>query len=1031
MNLAQYSIQHKVVSWMFALILLIGGIVSYDGLGRLEDPSFTLKTAMIITNYPGASPEQVEEEVSYPIENALQQLPYVDYVTSISSAGLSQVTVEMKNHYRQKDLKQIWDELRSKISDLSPRLPPGVQPSQIMDDFGDVFGILLAVTGEGYSYEELKDYVDFLRRELVLVPGVGKVSIAGEQQEQVVVEISRNKLSALGISADRIYQLLQTQNQVSNSGSIKIGSEYIRLHPSGEFKDVSELQNLIISNPGSSNLIYLGDVAKVRRDYADVPQNITHYNQRQTLLIGVSFSSGVNVVEVGAQLDHRMQALEYVRPIGMEVNHVYNQPNEVDQSMSDFMLSLAEAVAIVILVLLVFMGLRSGLLIGLILLLTVLGTFIFMKLSGIDLQRISLGALIIALGMLVDNAIVVTEGILIGLKQGKTKLQAAIEIVKQTQLPLLGATVIAIAAFAPIGLSSHATGEFAGSMFWVLLISLLLSWLTAITLTPFFADLMFKENPQSQNTKDPNNLGNPDTNAESELYQGALFNAYGALLNLAMTHRMKTMLLMVILLVLALFGMGMVKQSFFPASNTPMFYLDYWRVQGSDIRETQKDIESIQKYLAGKERVKQVTSTTGRGAPRFMLTYTPEKSYAAYGQLVIRVENRQAINPVIKDLRGYMQGNYPQAEFKIKRMEIGPSTDAKIEARFSGPDPDVLRYLASEAQTILQQDTGAHNVRHDWRQRTKVIRPQFNEAMGRRVGISKQDLDQLLLSSFSGKQVGLYRDGTQLLPIVARPPENERLNVDSLPDLQIYSQVTKNYVPMAQVVSGFDTDWEDSLIMRRDRKRTITVKADHDVLGDETPASVFNRVRPAIEAIPLPAGYTMEWGGEFETSSDAQAALFGGLPMGYLAMFAITILLFNSLKTPLVIWATVPLAVIGVAFGLLVMQAPFSFMALLGMLSLTGMLIKNGIVLADQISLELENGKEPYWAVFDSALSRMRPVAMAAITTILGMIPLLFDAFFISMAVTIMFGLAFATVLTLIVVPVLYAMVYKISQRVT
>ena len=1025
MNLAQYSIEKKVVSWMFALILLIGGITSYNGLGRLEDPSFTLKTAMIITAYPGASPEQVEEEVSYPIENALQQLAYVDYVTSISSAGLSQVTVEMKNHYRKKDLKQIWDELRSKISDLSPRLPPGVQPSQIMDDFGDVYGILLAVTGDGYSYEELKDYVDLLRRELVLVKGIGKVSIAGEQQEQVVVEISRNKLSALGISPSRIYQLLQTQNQVSNSGSIKIGSEYIRLHPSGEFQDVSELQNLIISNPGSSSLIYLGDVAKVRRDYADVPKNITNYNQQQALLIGVSFSSGVNVVKVGEVLNKRMQELEYVRPIGMEVNHVYNQPAEVDQSMNDFMLSLAEAVAIVIFVLLIFMGLRSGLLIGLILLLTVLGTFIFMKLYGIDLQRISLGALIIALGMLVDNAIVVTEGILIGLKQGKTKLQASVEIVKQTQLPLLGATVIAIAAFAPIGLSSHATGEFAGSMFWVLLISLLLSWLTAITLTPFFADLMFKEAAGKGGVKQSEN------NEEQELYQGALFNAYKSLLNLCMTHRVKTMLLMVVLMLLAIFGMGLVKQSFFPASNTPMFYLDYWRVQGSDIRETQADVESIQAYLKDNKKVQQVTSTTGRGAPRFMLTYTPEKSYAAFGQLIIRVENREAINPVIKDLRHYMQGNYPQAEFKIKRMEIGPSTDAKIEARFSGPNPDVLRKLASDAQLVLQQEPGAHNIRHDWRQRTKVIRPQFNEAMGRRVGISKQDLDQVLLTSFSGKQVGLYRDGTQLLPIVARPPENERFNVDSLPDLQIYSQVTKSYVPLGQVVNGFETDWEDSLIMRRDRKRTITVKADHDVLGDETPASVFNRVRPLIEAIELPAGYKMEWGGEFETSSDAQAALFGGLPIGYLAMFAITVLLFNSLKTPLVIWATVPLAVIGVAFGLLVMQAPFSFMALLGMLSLTGMLIKNGIVLADQIGLELESGKEPYAAVFDSALSRMRPVAMAAITTILGMIPLLFDAFFISMAVTIMFGLAFATVLTLIVVPVLYTMVYKIPRKVS
>ena len=1018
MKLTEYSITNPVTSWMFALILLLGGIVSYNGLGRLEDPQFTLKMAMVTTNYPGASPAQVEEEVTYPIENALQQLPYVDFVTSISSTGLSQIIVEMKGTYRKDDLKQIWDELRRKVNDLTPSLPPGVMSPNVIDEFGDVYGVLLAVSGEGYSYEELKDYVDYLRRELVLIKGVGKVTVAGEQQEQVVVEIARNKLSALGISPDRIYQLLQTQNQVSNSGSIKIGSEYIRLHPTGEFQSVEELEGLLISNSGASELIYLGDVAKVSRTYAEVPQNITNYNNQQALLLGISFASGVNVVEIGERLEKRMGELEYVRPIGMEVSSVYNQPVEVDNSMQGFMLSLAEAVAIVIAVLLVFMGLKSGILIGLILMITVFGSFIFMKLFALDLQRISLGALIIALGMLVDNAIVITEGILIGIKKGQTKLQAALEITRQTNLPLLGATVIAITAFAPIGLSSDATGEFAGSLFWVLLISLLLSWVTAITLTPFFADLMFKESAGSYSEED-----------ETQLYKGVIFTAYKAILNFCMRFRVSTLLLMVVFFVAAVVGFGQVKQSFFPPSNTPMFYLDYWRFQGSDIRETQKDIEAIQAYLLTQESVEQVTTTAGRGAPRFMLTYAPEKSYAAFGQLIIRVENREALHSMMGKLRDYMSNNYPQAEFKIKQMEIGPSTDAKIEARFTGPDPDQLRKLAGQAMAILHADVGAHNIRHDWRQRTKVIRPQFNEAMGRRVGISKQDLDQLLLSSFSGQQVGLYREGTQLLPIMARAPQSERLTIDSLPELQIYSQAANAYVPIAQVTHGFKTDWEDSLILRRDRKRTLTVMADHDVLGDETAATLFGRVRPGIEAIDLPPGYKMEWGGEYESAGDAQAALFGGLPLGYLGMFVITVLLFNSIRAPLVIWATVPLALIGVSVGLLVMGAPFSFMALLGLLSLSGMLLKNGIVLVDQINLELSQGQDPYLAVFNSAVSRVRPVAMAAITTILGMIPLLFDVFFESMAVTIMFGLGFATVLTLVVVPVLFTLLYRIPYQ--
>jgi multidrug efflux pump subunit AcrB len=1022
MKLAKYSIKNRVTSWMFAFILLIGGIVSYYGLGRLEDPEFTLKQAMITTVYPGATPAQVEEEVTYPLENAIQQLPSVDFVTSISSAGFSQIMVEMKSTYRKADLKQIWDELRRKVNDLTPHLPPGVMAPNVIDDFGDVYGALFAVSGQGYSYEEIKDYVDYLRRELVLVKGVGKVTVAGEQQEQVVVEIARSKLAALGIPMTRIYQLLQTQNQVSNAGSVKIGDEYIRLHPSGEFNSVKELEYLIISNAGASELIYLGDVASVKRAYADVPQHITNYNNQQALLVGVSFSSGVNVVEIGADIEQKLKQLEYMRPIGMKVATVYNQPVEVDNSMQAFMLSLAQAVIIVIAVLLLFMGFKSGILIGLILLLTVLGTFMFMKLYQIDLQRISLGALIIALGMLVDNAIVITEGILIGLKKGQTKLQAAVAITQQTYLPLLGATIIAIVAFAPIGLSADATGEFAGSLFWVLLISLLLSWVTAITLTPFFADLMFKET----GTKTKAKQFNP--NEQQELYQGAIFTGYKALLSFCLRYRALTMLAMLGLFIGSLAGFSLVKQSFFPPSNTPMFYLDYWRYQGSDIRETQADIESIEQYLLNQNAVQQVTTSTGRGAPRFMLTYAPEKNYAAYGQLIVRVTGREAMATVMRDLLAYMNANYPQAQFKLKRMEIGPSTDAKIEVRFSGAEPDQLRQLAMQAMAVLQKDAGAHNIRHDWRERIKVIRPQFNEAMGRRVGVSKHDLDQLLLTNFSGQQVGLYREGTHLLPIVARPPEQERLNIDSLPELQIYSQAAQAYVPITQVVSKVSTDWEDSLIMRRDRKRTITVMADPDVLGDETAASLFNRVRAKIEEIPLPTGYSMAWGGEFESSSKAQAALFGGLPMGYLAMFIITVLLFNSLRASLVIWVTVPLAIIGVSIGLLVMGAPFSFMALLGLLSLSGMLVKNGIVLVDQINLELTQGKAPYQAVFDSAVSRVRPVAMAAITTILGMIPLLFDAFFESMAVTIMFGLGFATLLTLIVVPVFYTLLYQIRD---
>ncbi|MBR8843607.1 MULTISPECIES: efflux RND transporter permease subunit [unclassified Pseudoalteromonas] len=1018
MSLAKWSIENKVISWMFALLLLIAGAVSYLGLGQLEDPEFTLKKAMVVTMYPGASPQQVEEEVTFPIENAIQSLPYVDYVTSISSPGKSQITVEMKSKYRKKDLQQIWDELRRKVNDLSPKLPPGVMTPSVIDDFADVYGELYAITGEGYSYDELKDYVDFLKRELVLVEGVSKVTVAGEQQAQVIVEISTQKLSQLGIAPSYIFSLLQAQNTVSNAGKIRVGDESIRLHPTGEFTDVAELEGLLISKPGAKELIYLGDVAKVTREYAEVPNHITRFDQKRALLVGVSFTSGVNVVEVGKEIEHHLQQLEYQRPYGITINTVYNQPTEVETSVDGFIVSLLEAVAIVIIVLLIFMGVKSGILIGGILLITVLGTFIFMKIFAIDLQRISLGALIIALGMLVDNAIVVTEGILINIKRGQSKVKAAVNIVEQTKWPLLGATVIGITAFAPIGLSSDASGEFAGSLFWVLLISLLLSWVTAITLTPFFANMMFK-GPKEKSS---------DTSGEDDPYKGVIFTVYKSMLTFCLKNRAITIISMVLLLVAAVVGFKSVKQSFFPASNTPMFYVDYWHYQGADIRSTAQNVEKIESFLLADPMVNEVTATIGQGAPRFMLTYSPEKQYDAYGQLIVRVKDREAVVAMIAKLRDYELENELDGRLKIKRMEIGPSTDAKIEARFSGPDPVVLRQLAEEAKGIISQDDKAFNIRDNWRQRTKLVRPQFNELKARRLGISKSDLDQLLLTSVSGNKVGLYRDGTQLLPIIARSPEEERLNVENLGDLQIFSPVLSVYVPVSQIVDDFSVTWEDSLIMRRDRKRTITVMADHDVIGDETPAKLFARVKADIEAIELPQGYEMQWGGEYESSSKAKKAIFGSLPIGYLAMFMITVLLFNSVKKPLVIWSTVPLAIIGVTAGLVLLQAPFSFMALLGLLSLSGMLIKNGIVLMDQINIEIDSGKSPYQAVFDSGVSRVRPVSMAAITTILGMIPLLFDVFFQSMAVTIMFGLGFATILTLIVLPVLHCVYFGIEQ---
>ncbi|WP_425666653.1 efflux RND transporter permease subunit [Vibrio tubiashii] len=1014
-GIAAYFIRNRVISWMISLIFLIGGAAAFFGLGRLEDPAFTIKDAMVVTSYPGATPQQVEEEVTYPIEKAIQQLTYVDEVNSISSRGLSQITVSMKNNYGPDDLPQIWDELRRKVNDLKGQLPPGVNDPSVIDDFGDVYGILLAVTGDGYSYKELLDYVDYLRRELELIDGVSKVSVSGEQQEQVFIEISMKRLSTLGIAPNTVFNLLSTQNVVSDAGAIRIGDEYIRIHPTGEFKNVDQLGDLIITESGAQGLIYLKDVADITRGYVEVPSNIVTFNGELALNLGVSFAQGVNVVEVGQRFDRRLAELKYQQPVGVEISEIYSQPKEVDKSVSGFVVSLGQAVAIVIIVLLFFMGLRSGLLIGLILLLTVLGTFIFMKYFAIDLQRISLGALVIALGMLVDNAIVVVEGILIGTQKGRTRMQAATDIVTQTKWPLLGATVIAVTAFAPIGLSEDATGEYCGTLFSVLLISLMLSWFTAISLTPFFADIFFK----GQKFK--------HDGAESDPYNGMIFVVYKGFLEFCMKRAWLTVVVLILGLAASIVGFTQVKQSFFPSSTTPIFQADIWLPEGTDIRATNTKLKALESWLSDQEGVEHITTTAGKGLQRFMLTYAPEKSYAAYGEITTRVADYEQLASLMTNFRLHLEDKFPEINYKLKQIELGPGGGAKIEARIIGSDPTVLRGIAKQVEDIMHADPGTTNIRHDWRERTKVLEPQFNESQARRYGISKSDVDEFLAMSFSGKSIGVYRDGTTLMPIVARLPEDERVDIRNIEGMKIWSPALSEYIPLQQVTMGYDIRWEDPIIVRKNRKRMLTVFADPDLLGEETAATLQTRLMPQIEAIELPPGYSLEWGGEYESSGDAQESLFTTMPMGYLFMFLVTVFLFNSVKEPLIVWLTVPLAIIGVTTGLLALNTPFGFMALLGFLSLSGMLLKNGIVLLDQIEIEMHSGKDPYVAVVDAALSRVRPVCMAAITTILGMIPLLPDIFFKPMAVTIMFGLGFATVLTLIVVPVLYRLFHKVK----
>jgi multidrug efflux pump subunit AcrB len=1009
MNIAEFSIKKNVLTWLIVVICVVGGTFSYFNIGRFEDPEFTIKEALVKTYYPGATPKEVEQEVTDEIEKAAQQLPQLKRVKSISMPGMSEVTVVIQDKYTRHDLPQIWDELRRKINDVQSQLPPGVKPSIVYDDYGDVFGMLYAITGKGFSYKEIKKYADLIQRELYLVKGVGKINLTGIRQQAIFVDISRTKIAQMGISLEQIYKTLGQQNLVAESGSVRVGDEYIRISPTGEISSVKAIGNLLVYSNKSKKLIHLDDIAKVTRGYTEVPHYLAYYNGQPALIMGISIASGGNVVKIGDAVEKRIQELQSVIPAGIEINSVYEQPKVVTESIDNFMVSLLQALAIVIVVLLLFMGMRSGLIIAAILLLTVAGTLFVMYIFDIYFQRISLGALIIALGMLVDNAIVVAEGILIKVEQGIDKITASKEVVSQTMWPLFGATIVGILAFAAIGLSQDSTGEYTRTLFYVILISLLLSWFLAITVAPLFCYLFLKSGKQS--TTDP--------------YAGKFYQGYKKFLTFSLHRRWITVIIMLIMLFAAGYGFKFVKQSFFPDSTTPIFLLDYWRAQGTDIRSTRDDMLKIEKHLRNMPGITDVTLSVGNGMQRFMLVYTPEKLNSAYGQLIVEVKDYRQIDNLIDKVRDYLAENFPNSEPKFRKIRLGPGSGSKIEVRFSGQDLKVLRALSEKAQALMRKIPNAIEIRDDWRQQVKIIRPIFNEQQARVTGISRADLADALQNAFSGKQVGVYREKDELIPIISRPPAIERLNIANIDDLQIWSPLLEKAVPIGQVVSKFETRWENNKLHRYNRRLTITTSCE----PKSGPASIIlNQLLPELLKLKIPPGYFMELGGEYESSHDAQAALAVQLPLGIILMILTVILLFGKIKQPTIIWLCVPLSIIGVTAGLLLTNTEFGFMALLGLLSLSGMLIKNAIVLVDQIDLEITEGKPRFQAIVDSSISRMRPVVLAAVTTVLGMIPLIFDAFFYNMAIVIMFGLSFATVLTLIVVPVLYQIFFKIKN---
>ncbi|WP_270725648.1 efflux RND transporter permease subunit [Shimia sp. Alg240-R146] len=1007
MNIARMSIEKPIYTWLIILVFLGGGIIGFLNLGRLEDPAFTIKQAVVTTSYPGATAEQVAAEVSEPLESAIQKMGEVDRITSINSPGQSMIEVHIKSTVNGDELPEIWTRLRARMRDAARALPQGVGQPYVNDSFGDVFGLFYAITAEGFTDAEKHELATFLRRELRTVEGVADVEVKGLPEEAIYIEPNLALSVNQNVSIAAIANAIATSDSVTPAGTLTTESARTRIMTPDGSDTVDAIQGLSVGTGGK--VVNLVDTSRVYRERKPNPGQIIRHNGVEAFTLGVAGLSTENIVEVGQRVDAQLTAMEANFPAGVELHPVYQQHEVVDKASTDFLLNLAMSVAIVVAVLAVFMGWRAAVVVGVTLFLTVIGTFLFMSMFSIEMERISLGALIIAMGMLVDNAIVVAEGMQMAMLRGKSSREGADEAAGKTQIPLLGATIIGIMAFAGIGLSPDDTGEFLFSLFAVIGISLLLSWLLALTVTPMLGHYLFKQ-------------GKGD---EGDAYGGWIFRMYGWSLGLALKLRWLVVVGLIGVTALCYAGFARVDQQFFPESNTPLFFVHYKLPQGTPIATTSKDMARMEAWLDGREDVVSYSTFVGQGATRFMLTYESEKPNPSYGHIIVRTAQMQDITALREDLNAFGAEAFPDGEFRTKRLVFGPGGGDPIQVRFSGSDPVVLRQLASQAAAVLETSSeNIREVRTDWREQELVIKPLYATERAQTAGVNRDDVADMLNFSTDGISGGWFREKDRLLPIVIRRASDQGFG---LLDQVVFSANTQSFLPLEQMVDGFAYDSQNTLFHRRDRVPTITVGA--DIAPGLNAVQVQAEVTAAVEAMELPVGYRMEWGGEKENSAKAQESLGGQLPVTILVMVLISVLLFNAVREPIIIWLLVPMSVNGVVIGLLGTGLPFSFTALLGLLSLSGMLIKNGIVLVEEINFVREEGGPLRESIISASVSRLRPVMLAAVTTILGMLPLLSDAFFKSMAVTIMGGLAFATVLTLIAAPVLYMIFFAREDR--
>lgn len=1039
MHISEMVFQRKILFYFLLAAMVIGGIFSFRSLSKLEDPEILVMVARVVTIYPGASAHEVELQVTDILENELNTLSDLNQILSQSEENVSMITVELKMTVPQEEIPQRWEFLRRKVAAAVPKLPAGAQTPMVIDDFGDVYGLFYAMTADGYSYEEMKKYAEFVKRELLEVEGVRRVSLYGAPEPVADIILPAETMGELGVFPLQIMSAISGQNQTVYPGVLESGHQLVRVGISDKLTSIEDLKNIQIRGIRGDQF-RLGDIATIQKGYATPLRNTMTLNNQKALAISASMEKGENIIDVGKRVEQRMEELQERLPAGFHFEKVFFQSDVVKEAIDGFMWNLVASVAIVILVLMLTMGLRSGVIIGVGLLLTVLATFPVLLATGGTLQRISLGAFIIAMGMLVDNAIVIADGILVDLGKGVKRNIALTRTARQTAMPLLGATLITITAFLPVFLSKDTAGTYARDLFVVLCISLLFSWILALTQIPLFAEKWLKIK------------GEGDAGPRPE---GKTHRAVRLALSFLINHKPGTIAVASLLMLLAGLNVKNIQNAFFPDLNYNQVYIEYKLPDGTSPDRVNGDLQKITAHLLQMEEVKMVVASHGMTPTRYCLVRAIGEAGDHIGELIVNFEDYNTMVRMKPVLERYLHENYPDAAVRIRKYNLSVKATHTVEVEFRGPDPAVLHRLSRQVQEIMRHTPGVdkYTIGDDWNAMGKSMTAQYDPTLATRAGVSRSDLSNALLAATTGLPLGKYYEGETAYTILMKTRAADGSHLQDLSDIPVWSMLpdvgrllgtdamellygTKTTddlakelispVPLSAVTSGIGLSWEETLVHRTNGQRSI--QAQCDPAEGFSPADVRRAMMKEVAAIDLPEGYTYKWVGEYDLQRDALKNIFSYLPLSIVIILIILLLLFNDLRKPFIVLAVIPLTAIGVVPGLILTRSPFTFMAIVGAIGLIGMLIKNSVVLLDEITRQTGMGIPRFTALVNATIARTRPVIMASVTTILGMLPLLTDPMYKSMAVTIISGLIVGTLITLIFVPILYAFTFHIHR---